>query len=387
MMFWVVYVKELKDGFRDRRSLLSAFLLPILGPLMLAMLIVNFAQSSAEVSELKVPVSGKEHAPHLMAFLQQQGAVIEDAPDNIDDAVKNAEVPFVLVVSSDFSEDFSKGRSSEVELVAYSVDKSLSAKAQQAQRLLETYAGQIAHLRLLARGVHSDVVRPLKIITRDLATEKQAVASTLLAVVPLLLLMAAFIGGLSFAIDTSAGERERRSIEPLLLTPPDRLALVLGKSLATSTFGIIATALCSVGFVLAVRYSPVEKLPFALNISALLGVQMWLFMVPTVLMASALVLALASFSKTVKEAQSSATVLIFIPMVPGMLSVLKGMSENVALSAIPFFGQQMILTQMLSESVQPMALALCTLVSLLVFALATLFTKRVFEQESILLGE
>ncbi|MGZ3459905.1 MAG: ABC transporter permease, partial [Archangium sp.] len=237
--------KELKDHLRDRRSVTSVVLGSLVGPVLFAVLFTVVASWNREDKPLELPVVGRAYAPSLMAFLERSGAKLSEAPPDYESQIQAGTLDAVLVVPEDYGKDFAAGRSARVQLVMDNSRNKARATVQRAQALLGQYSGMMASQRLLARGVAPQLAAPVRVEQVDLATPERLAAS-ILNMIPIFLVMACFIGGLNVAIDTMAGERERGSLEPLLLNPVERGTLVLGKWLATTVFSCTTVVVVTV---------------------------------------------------------------------------------------------------------------------------------------------
>lgn len=384
---WVVLLKELTDGLRDRRALASALLMPLLGPLLVGVMLTRLAQDEDTRGPLVLPVEGAEHAPALVAFLRAAGAEVVAPPADPEAAVRSGERAVVLRVEPEYGEAWSTGRPAPVTLVVDGSQQAARTDVERARALLAAYAGQVGTLRLLARGVDPALAQPLAVDERDLATPETRAAS-ILEMAVMFVVMAAFVCSLYLAIDTTAGERERRSLEPLLLNPAPRWALASGKFLAAVAFGVVGTAL-SLAFVMAVlRRVPLELLGVRATLDLPAALALFVVAVPLAPLAAGLQLCVAAFARSFKEAQTWLGVTLFLPMLPGLVLTLAPARPGSALIAVPILGQQLLAGRVLrGEGLDPVALAACTATTLLV-ALAGLagLTALLHREEALLRG-
>ena len=265
---FTVFGKEFLENLRDRRTLLSALLLgPLLGPLLFGAMVSRMLdQSVAESDEpLKITLSGAEQAPNLRRYLESQGvtlalsALSENAARA---AVRSRAVPVVVIVPADYAQRFASGVPAPLLLVADSSDAPARKIADRVRQLLANYGSGIAQLRLRARGVNPLIAAPVAVNEIDVTTPTgRAVA--VLGFMTYFVLFAVLMGGLYLAIDSTAGERERGSLEALLSLPVDRAAIVGGKILATCAYMCLSLAISLTAFVVvwpATAASP-EPLP------------------------------------------------------------------------------------------------------------------------------
>ena len=319
----VVSAKEVRDNLRDRRSLASALLYPLLGPVLMVVLLTVLERSMSDRVEgvLHLPVVGAANAPQLMTWLQQQDIEIVSAPEDAESSVRVGDLDVVLLVPPTYAAEFGRGQPATVQLILDNSRQSAGIAVERVTRALEGYRQRTAIQRLMARGVSPIVISPIAIERLDLATP-QSQAAQFLNLLPFFLIFSVFIGGMYLAIDTTAGERERGSLEPLLIAPVTRRDLVLGKLGATLLFSVIAVAGTLAAFGVALNLLPLDEY-FGVRFSlgpAVLGT-LFLIALPMTLLASALQIVVATFTRSFKEAQNY---LGLLPMVPGLPGILLG---------------------------------------------------------------
>jgi len=256
-LVWIVLTKELRDGMRDRRSILTVLVSAALTPVLLGGMFTVMAGRGKNAEEIKLPVAGVEYAPAFIDWLKQQtGVEIVAAPADPEQAVRDRKEDVVLIIEKDFSKNMARAIPAAVKLVSDATRDSARRKVTRARTLVTTYSGQLAALRLIARGVAPSVALPVRVEEVEVSSAQERLAN-LLSILPLLLVLAALTGGMQIAIDTTAGERERGSLEPLLLNPVPRVALAAGKWLAASAFGC-----CSVLFSLLLTVNVMRRVPW-----------------------------------------------------------------------------------------------------------------------------
>jgi sodium transport system permease protein len=304
---------------------------------------------------LELPVIGAEHAPNLMAWLEAQDVRAVAAPDDPDRAVRSQELEVVLRIDTTFGDDWRAGRPARLELI-YDSSRPLQSGATIARirGLLEAYDSQVGTLRLIARGIHPAVVQPLLVGSRDVATPESRfdLAQQML---PYLLLLLAFIGGMQLAIDATAGERERQSLEPLLATPATRAAIISGKILATAAFTLLSVLVTLVMYRLAFALVPAERMDMSLAVPVdALGLLL-LVILPVVLLGATVLTALAAFARSHREAQGYLPLLIFLPMLPTLYLMVAPVKTQAWMLAVPFLGQNQLILRILRR--EPIGLA------------------------------
>ncbi len=240
--------KELLDTLRDRRTLLVTLLPAVVaGPLVLMLMFTVIAGQIDRARELKLPAVGQAHAPALIAFLERQQVTLIAAPSDYEAKVRGGELDVVLVIDDNFESDVAAGKAGKVQLVYDRSRDRAQPSIREAEALLRAYNRQWGSQRLLLRGVAPTVGNPLAVDAIDLATPQQS-GAFLLFFLAYYGLFAAVMGGMAIALDVTAGERERQSLEPLLMTPARPLELVLGKWLAVATFNAMIVIVTLTGY-------------------------------------------------------------------------------------------------------------------------------------------
>jgi sodium transport system permease protein len=384
--FGAVVRKELLDGLRDRRSLLSLLLFPLVGPGVVAVVLTQTAEQLSGEAGTRLPVVGREHAPGLVRFLEDHGVEIREAPADIEHAVREREVDAVLVVPEDYGRSYRDGKPARVELVVDESRTEAMATVHKVERLIEAHGKQVGALRLLAHGVSPELSEPVKIDKVDLSTPKKR-AAVFLNLIPMFVLLASFMGGMYTATDATAGERERGSLEALLIAPVSRTALVLGKWLTTVLFSVVTVTLTLAATLTALSRVPMGSLGLTLSLGVADSLAILAITLPLSLFVAAAQLLVASFARSFKEAQTYLSLMVFAPMLPGMLTTLSPIKTQLWMTAVPVLGQQVILGDIIrGVHVAPLGVILTILSSALGGALCVLATARLFQRERIIFG-
>ncbi len=382
----VVFRKELLDGLRDRRSILSVLSLPLLGPLMIYVTFTAVANTATPSEVVEVPVVGAAYAEHLVDFMKQHGLSIVEPPEDPEKAVRDRDVPFVVIIPENFEEEFAQLHPPEVRFVVDESNRDAMAETRKLQAVLQGYSSQIGMLRLIARGVSPEISNAVTIERVDVSSDQEK-AALMLNMVPMFIILAAFICGMQIAVDATAGERERGSLEPLLITPVRRRSIVLGKWLAAVLFSGIGVLLTLVNSVVVLSFVPLHELGIRFSLSATQVIGMGAAILPLAFLATGLQLVVATFSRSFKEAQTSLSLLMFLPMVPSMWSILVPFENQRWMDFVPMLAQQTILSNVLSGKSLPFSSFLIAgFMSLLVGIGCVLVTARLFRRERIIYG-
>jgi sodium transport system permease protein len=228
------------------------------------------------------------------------------------------------------------------------------------------------------------LLRPLIVDELDVSTPAGR-SALLLGVLTYFLLFATLTGGLHLAIDTTAGERERKSLEPLLALPVARHELLLGKMAATVCYMLLALALTLVGFAVALRFMPLERLGIGSAFDAATALAVFAVLVPFAPLGAALMTAVASFSKTYREAQTYLSFLLLVPTLPVMFATLLNVEPTAKLMWIPSLSQHLLVTSLIKhEPLDVGFVALSAATSLAFGVLLAWLATRLYQREAIL---
>lgn len=380
--------KEIVDSMRDRRTLLVSLLTAAAaGPIFIFLIFNLIANQADRARELKLPAVGMERAPALAAFLERNQVTLSVAPADYEAKLRTGELDVVLVVDDKFEADVAEGRQGKVLLVSdRSRDRALSS-IRQAETLLRSYGALWGAQRLLLRGVSPVVGNPLLVEDTNLATPQQS-GAIILFLVAFYGLFAAMMGGLPVALDATVGERERQSLEPLLMTPARPIELVTGKWIAIVVFDALVVVVTLLGFYLTLSFAPLPPVgaPFLFSVRELL--RFLVVLVPTMVLIPAVLMYVGSRGRTFKEAQANVSLLFFVvSMIPAVQLFLQA-REPEWLVMVPISGQFTLLKLVLrgeAISIGQYALSYATPVLLTVVALA--IVARLISRESVLAGK
>ena len=379
--------KEIVDNFRDRRTGVVTLLSAILaGPIFL-LLIFNLIASQAErARDLNLPVVGGEFAPAVVAFLERQQVTVSKAPDDYEAQIRRGDLDVALVIDERFAADVAQGKPGSVRLVFDRSRDRARASIDQAEALLRGYNRLWGEQRLMLRGVTSSVAYPLRVETIDLATPQQS-GALVLFLVAYYGLFASVMGGMAVALDATAGERERQSLEPLLMTPARPREIVIGKWLAVSAFDALVVALTLTGFYLTLKFAPLPPV----GVPFLFGMREFgrfaLVLVPMVLMLPAILLYVGSRARAYKEAQANVSVLLFVVSLIPLVQLFMQRREPGWLMLVPVSAQYSLLnTSLRGESIAIAQLALSAAVPAVIIIVALMAVSRRLARESILSG-
>jgi sodium transport system permease protein len=385
--FLVVYLKELKDSLRDRRTALMVFVASILtGPVTL-ILVAQFVSGLEEkASILKVRVVGQQYAPALVNFLQRNDVEIEAAPADYEARVREGRLDAVIVIPEDFDSRYIAGDGAKVEIVYDDSRTDAGPGIRQAERLLRAFNKETGTLRLVARGVSPDLVEPVKVERLNTATPRQK-GAFLLFLIPMFAILSPLLGGMTIAIDSTAGERERGSLEPLLGNPVPVRELVIGKWLAAWTFASGVALLTLTGFLLAAAFYAQKKLAALMVFGVPELLQFVAMGVPFAAMTAALQMLICTYGRSYREAQTYvsylATVVSFVPVIV----IFSGLKDAAWQLAVPVLGQQVVLSRVVrGDVITPIDWIVPSAVAFAIAAGCVALVSRLLREERIVFG-
>jgi sodium transport system permease protein len=344
----IVFRKEVLDNFRDRRTLLSALLLgPLFGPIIFAVAInLSLKQSLSDATEaLDLPVLGSEHAPNLMRYLRSHNINVVQAPPTYEEAqsaVATGRHDVVVVIGETFGADLAQGTPATVAVITDQASRQADRQSRRALQAFSAYNQELAAMRLAARGVSPAVVRPLNIDLVDVSTPSGR-SAMLLGMLSYFFIFALLTGGMNLAIDSTAGERERGSLEPLLCLPVSRDRLIFGKIAAACLFMAMSLAISLLSFYVTLKFVPLEKLGMTPNFGPAVVGTAFLLLLPFTLLGASLMTLVASFTRSYKEAQTWVSVVLIAPTLPILIVSLLMVRPSTALMLVPSLSQHLLL--------------------------------------------
>ncbi|XQW84383.1 ABC transporter permease [Thalassotalea piscium] len=382
IQFKALLTKELKEAFRDKRALMVAMMMAIMAPIMIFAMSKMMIKEMVSTPPVYIKVTGSEFAPKLIkALANDHIKLFSDVPE--EDAKLWDERNIQLTIPETFGKDMVDGKKIDIYLKADFSEKAMNAPLRRIKETIRNYAQAIGYKRLLVRGIDINLLRPVNVIEQDTSSPSSnfIMISMMLG---LYLLMAAFMSGLSVAIDTSAGERERNVLEMLLCQPVSTLKIVLAKLCCASTIAFIGVLLtisltfASIGFVDLTKIGA----SFSLDFSAVVIIV--LMLIPICFLASALQLFFSFQAKSFKEAQSSVTMVVMIPaMLPFIMTFIDDKPKW--FDWVPVTGQSLIMEDIFKGlPVDWTNLGLTTVITLaLTVVLVTALAKKLTSEKVI----
>lgn len=380
--------KEIIDHLRDKRSTAVIFLLSIaLGPIILLGLgyFISTVEQKAEKKELYV--FGTENGAELVNFLHRQDMKLLQPKANFRELVQQGSHDPVLVIPKDFSAKFLTGEA-KVEIVFDDTRQGASGAASGVmRRLLRAFNAEISSQRLIVRGVSPTIVRVVDLQDTNLGTAAQR-AAALLSIIPWITLIGCVTGATAMAVDLAAGERERGSLEPLLMTPVTRHALVLGKSVAVSFYSLGTALLTLLGFGLALEFGNLPAIGSVLSLSATQYVTFFVMLLTFAPAMAAIQMLLATFGRNFKEGQTYASYAIQAVAILPAVAMLAQLKDATWQLFVPVLAQLMVITRLLrGEAVDAIHYLLPAAVNIAIFCIAMVLMSKLLRREKIIFGQ
>jgi sodium transport system permease protein len=377
-VFFAVLRKELLDALRDRRTLMMVLISAVLlGPMVLVALSSLLASFEEQAERREVVVSGIEHAPGLKNFLERQSYSVKPAPADFEGRLRKSKLAdAVLVVPESFEPALLAGEQPEVEVISDSGNRSSQASAGRVVQLLNAYGRERGQLSLLMRGVSPELLQPLQVQERDLAST-QTRAAQLTGMLPFFVIMAVLYGALNAALDTTAGERERASLEPLLMTPAARASLVLGKWGAVASLAMLIAVLSCMSFLPAQWLLRSDSLQAMFQFGLAEALMFLAVLLPFAAALSAVLMGVAIRCKSFKEAQASSTLVVLGVSLLPLVTTFNQSGEAPWHLWVPALAQYTLMMRVLKgEGFGPEEVMVPLLVCMLLTAAGVVFVAR-----------
>lgn len=381
----VVLQKEMLDHLRDRRSLWLALVYPLLGPLVVGMLL-QLSASSLRVAPgaraITLAASGMSYAPGLAQYLSRNRVILvapveAGTPGRVARDALVLEVPLAAVTQPHYT----------VRLL-YDAGNVVSAgNAGEVADLIYQYGREVARRALAERGLDPALLQPVE-VERVQVGRRFNMGMLFYNLVPPLVVFMIFLGAVYLALDTTIGERERGTLEPLLTAPVRRWELLLGKAGAAFLFTVATVVINLVAFrlvlgVLAAGVPGIEQPP-----STATFLLIFLMALPVMALAVTLQLAVSALARSMKEAQIYLGLLPLVPALPGLASALSPFAPQLWTASIPVFGQMVMFTRMIAGAeVEPLHAVVSALVTLAAAALVFAGATRLYEREGLIAAE
>lgn len=385
-----VFAKEFGENLRDRRTVLTALLLgPLFGPVFFStMLQLSLDRSRVGADETMVlRTIGAQRAPNLMRYLQAQRVKVEPIDGDADSArrlISTHAVRLVLEVPVDYATRLADAQPAPLRLYADSSRTGDERYAQRLHAILERYAQQLAVQRLTLRGVDPQLLSAVVVHRVDVSTPA-ARSLLVLGMMSFFIMLSMLTGGMYLAIDTTVGERERGTLEPLLATPVPRGQLVLGKLLATCAYMLLSLSISTTALCVALGRLDLEQYGMSANLGPGTALSIIAVTAPLIPLLAAVMTLVAAWTRSAREAQAWLGILQLLPTVPLVFASLLNLVPRLSLMLVPSLSQHFLITQILrAEPVDPLWLATSAVSAASIGALLLVPVMRLYGSERVL---
>lgn len=386
--FKTVFFKEVMENLRDKRTLVSSVIMgSFMGPLFALGMIYMTAQMGKEKAEkqLELPVINMQYAQNLEKHLLSSDVKILSLDKAPEDAIKDKDHDVVLEIDESFSASMQAGKPAKVKLYFDASAKgAANVSVRRVKALINGYSSSIGTMRLQLRGISPNLMNVVMIENHDQATS-QSRGAQLMLFLPYFLIMGLFVGSMYLAIDTTAGEKERKSLEPLFLNPVSRTSILSGKLAATVSFGLLTLVLTLIAFKLTLPFYPMKQLGMSLTLGVGHLLVMLIVLTPLAVLAGSVQTIIAAFSKSFREAQTYVSVVMFIPLIPSILLMFMPIKEKLWMYGIPILNQNIVINSIIrGETLDAAAIGLTVISTLILGLILAWFAVRLYNKESML---
>jgi sodium transport system permease protein len=393
----IVYRKELIDSLRDRRTLISMTVVPLL---VMPLLTIGMGVLSAKLvgqamQEVpKVMILGGEDSPHVRAALEQlKDLKIVPAQPDYAGEISNKQIRAAVEIPPGFEAKLAAGEPSAIKIYMYEGELKSGFGADRVQKFFRELRDRTVRERLQARALPETLVRPFDIQEKNVAPPEKVGGAVLGGLVPYFVILLCLTGAMYPAMDLTAGEKERGTIETILCSPVSRTHLVLGKFLMVLTASIATTVLSlasmAVSFgvgkqmLLGVAHGAADA-ALQITITGRAIVSIFLIVLPLAVFFSAALLAISLFAKSFKEAQSYLSPLMIVVVLPAVAALLPGVELTPALALVPVLNTSLVSKEIITGTYHWNYIALIFLSSCIYAGAAIAIAVKMFQREDVL---
>src|SRR6266481_5424720 len=392
----VVYRKEFTAWVRDSRTLISTVIVPLLlfpiimvGFSALAVVLVGKAQKETP----KVMILGGEDSPQLLANLRKLDN-LEIAPYNVNwkEQISEKEIRAAVEIPPRFQSALEKGDAKTVKIYYYEGELKSSFGADRIEKFLKDYRDQVVKDRLAAKNVPASVLTPFEIHQENVAPPEKVSGATIGGFIGYLVVLLCMTGAMYPAIELTAGEKERGTMETILSSPISRMDLVLGKFLLVLSAALATAALSvmsmGISFAALRRFNMSSGRGDAAALLLKLGpkavASIFLMALPMAVLFSAVLMTIALFAKSHKEAQSYLTPMTFLVVIPAVASLLPGVELTPKLALVPILNTSLVCKEIITGTYHWNSIALIFVSTCAYAGVALFLAFKTFQRESVL---
>jgi sodium transport system permease protein len=394
----IVYRKELTEALRDRRTVISTILVPLL---LFPVLSVGFASLAialvgrAKEETPKVMILGGEDSPSIVEGLKKLEKIeIVPAAANWKDQVVSKEIRAAVEIPAGFQADIAQQKTDTVKIYIYEGEMKSSFAADKIEKHMNEYRQNVVKERLAAKNLPETVLKPFEVKQENVAPPEKVSGAAFGGLIGYMVILLCMTGAMYPAMDLTAGEKERGTMETILSSPISRMHLVLGKFflVLTAALGTAALSVLSMGvsFSLLGHYSGktsggrAAAAGFLLKLGPKAVISVFLMALPVAVLFSAALMTIALFAKTYKEAQSYLTPMTFVVIIPAVAAMLPGVELTPKLSLIPILNVSLLCKELVAGTYHWNFIAIIFLSTCVYAAFALFLAVKMFQRESVL---
>jgi sodium transport system permease protein len=394
----IVYRKELTEAVRDRRTMISTILVPLL---LFPVLSVGFATlavtlvGKAKDEVPKVMLRGGEDSPTVVEGLKKLDK-IEIVAETADwkDQIINKEIRAAVEIPQGFQSDIAQEKSETVKIYDYQGELKSEFATEKIEKYLKDYSDTVVKDRLAAKNLPVGVLTPFEFKRENVAPPEKVSGAAFGGLIGYMVILLCMTGAMYPAMDLTAGEKERGTMETILSSPISRMHLVLGKFflILTAALGTAALSVLSMGVSFSVLSHYTGKTSegraaaaeFLLKLGPKAVISVFLMALPVAVLFSATLMTIALFAKTYKEAQSYLTPMTFVVIIPAVAAMLPGVELTPKLALVPILNVSLLCKELVAGTYHWNSIGLIFF-STCVYAAAALFIAiKMFQRESVL---
>jgi sodium transport system permease protein len=394
----IVYRKELTEAIRDRRTVISTILVPLLlfpvlsvGFGSLAVMLVGKAKEEVP----KVMLRGGEDSPSVVAGLKKLDKIeiVAETP-NWKDQIINKEVRAAVEIPPGFQADVAQQKQDTVNIYNYEGELKSEFATDKVEKYLKDYSDTVVKDRLAAKNLPVGVLKPFDLRRENVAPPEKVSGAAFGGIIGYMVILLCMTGAMYPAMDLTAGEKERGTMETILSSPISRTHLVLGKFflILTAALGTAALSVLSMGVSFSVlsHYTGQTEggraaaAGFLLHLGPKTVISVFIMAVPIAVLFSSVLMTVALFAKTYKEAQSYLTPMTFIVIVPAIASMLPGVELTSKLSLIPILSTSLLCKELVAGTYHWNLIAIIFSSTCVYAAVALFIAIKMFQRESVL---
>jgi len=365
-----VYLKELRDSLRDRRTLISMIVIPTLvmpGIMFGVGAVMAKVMQQARSETTSVVIVGGADSPDLVRAMKadERFRVVEGAGD-FKTLISDKKVRVAVEFPAGFEAALKSGETKTVMIYHYQGEMKSGFGASDVERFLRDYRERTVENRLKERGLPPALTKPFETKRQNVAPPEKVGGNIVGGFIPYLIVVLCFTGAMYPAIDLTAGEKERGTMETLLCSPVHRLNIVLGKffmvvtaSLATVLLSLLSMGLTVMaggsllgagqGVAAATAAGAKAAEPAFIPLIDPLGIfGVFAMIAPVAVLFAAVLLAVSLFAKSYKEAQSYVSPLVIVIIMPAVIGMLPGIELNAKTAFVPILNLSLVCKEMLS---------------------------------------